>query len=235
MCKIEQIKLFVKTKCPTCFLIIKQCIRFFLKFVSIKYKFTRIYHTTQFGGKVSVSGPGSDLIQTKIILPEIALLVKELNVKVFLDAPCGDFYWMKNLEIGLEKYIGVDIVADMIRKNQQNYGTKIREFITRDIIKDELPKVDLILCRDCLVHLSLRDIFSAIKNFKRSKSTYLLTTTFSQHLKNGDIVTGDWRPLNLQLSPFNFQKPIKLINEGYPECGYPDKSLGLWKIEELVI
>jgi hypothetical protein len=36
------------------------------------------------------------------------------------------------------------------------------------------------------------------------------------------------------LPPFSFPKPIKVINEGCPERGYSDKSLGLWRIAELV-
>jgi len=85
MYKTEQIKVFIKTKCPACFLIMKQSRKFFCKFqrflykfTGIKYRFTRIYHTTSFGGEISASGPGSDFAQTKIIAQEIPFLVQEL-------------------------------------------------------------------------------------------------------------------------------------------------------------
>lgn len=106
-----------------------------------------------------------------------------------------------------------------------------------DISKDGLPKADMILCRDCLVHFSFEDILSAIRNFKRSGSQYILTTTFSERLSNIDINTGGWRTLNLQLPPFNFPRPIKLINEKCDEAGgiYLDKSLGLWRLEDIAI
>jgi hypothetical protein len=41
-----------------------------------------------------------------------------------------------------------------------------------------------------------------------------------------------WRPLNLEIAPFNLGKPIALINEDSKERRgkYSDKSLGLWKI-----
>jgi chemotaxis methyl-accepting protein methylase len=82
-----------------------------------------------------------------------------------------------------------------------------------DISKDTLPSVDVILCRDCLIHFSLEDIDATIKNFKRSKSKYLLATNHIDVKKNVEIRTGEWRSVNLQLPPFNFPAPLKLIIE----------------------
>ena len=71
---------------------------------------------------------------------------------------------------------------------------------------------------------------------KKSKSTYLLTTTFKKQSVNYDIVTGDWRPINLLKKPFNFPKPIMVIEENSPK-GYKKewrgKSLSLWRISDL--
>lgn len=105
-----------------------------------------------------------------------------------------------------------------------------------DIINDELPKADIIICRDCLVHFPTEGIFKAIGNFKKSGSTYLLTTTFTADRKNNiHAKFGDWNPFNLEGPPFNFPKPITIINENCTEanCLYTDKSLGLWKLSDL--
>ncbi|HEX8999730.1 MAG TPA: class I SAM-dependent methyltransferase, partial [Blastocatellia bacterium] len=79
------------------------------------------------------------------------------------------------------------------------------------------------------------DAIAALRNFKRSKSEYLLTTTFPKTEVNEDILTGEWRPLNLQRAPFNFPEPLRLINERCTEEGdrYADKSLGLWRLSDL--
>ena len=63
----------------------------------------------------------------------------------------------------------------------------------------------------------------------------MLTTTFPDCDENIDIVTGDWRIINLERAPFNFPKPIKMINEKCTEGNgtYSDKSLGLWPIDQL--
>jgi hypothetical protein len=41
--------------------------------------------------------------------------------------------------------------------------------------------------------------------------------------------------LNLQLPPFNFPAPLRLIEENCTEDGgkYADKSLGLWRLSDL--
>jgi len=200
-----------------------------------KFVFSGIYNTCWWSREESLSGAGSNLAQTEVIAREIPKLAQELGIKVLLDAPCGDFYWMRHLKLNIDKYIGVDIVSEIIKKNQEKYGRENREFMLKDIISDSLPEAHMILCRDCLVHFSYNDIFHTIKNIKKSRSTFLLTTTFTGWAENKNILTGEWRPLNLQLAPFNFPEPVKIINEKCSEFEgiYADKSLALWKIEDL--
>lgn len=196
--------------------------------------FTKIYDTAHWNGDSSVSGAGSDNIQTDEISKKIPLLLKNLNITSLLDLPCGDFNWMSKLNLDLN-YIGGDIVKDLIENNIKQYKNDNRNFFVLDIIKDNLPAADLILCRDCFVHLSNNDILKAVQNIKKSKCEYLLTTTFVECEKNEDIVTGDWRIINLQKEPFNFPEPYFIINEKCTEGNgtYSDKSLGLWKIKEI--
>lgn len=71
-----------------------------------------------------------------------------------------------------------------------------------DITVNPLPTADLILCRDCLVHLSFAHIDAALANFRASGARWLLTTTFPMIEENVDCEDGDWRALNLTLPPF---------------------------------
>ena len=111
----------------------------------------------------------------------------------------------------------------------------IQLFNLNHYIKDTLPTSDIIFVRDCLVHLSFKNIFEAIENIKKSSSKYLLTTTFTDRDENIDIITGDWRPLNLEIKPFLFPAPEKIIIENCTEGEgkYKDKSMGLWSIKKL--
>lgn len=142
---------------------------------------------------------------------------------------------MKEIHQHIESYIGIDIVEELIDHNNKTYTTENVQFIHCDMTKDPLPKVDLILCRDCLVHFCIDDIRLAISNMKDSRSKYLLTTTFPNNKRNTDILTGGWRPLNLEMEPFHFPKPILLINEFRNKRNrtYMDKSLGLWELDTL--
>ena len=206
---------------------------------TLKEMFSEVYEKNIFKGRSSRSGEGSDLVQTEVIRADLPKLLKELNVHVFLDAPCGDWYWMRKVTLGVDQYIGVDIVEDLIKKNTQQFGDSACTFLCRNLAEDHLPEADLILCRDCLVHLNFADIHKVIANFKRSRSKYLLTTTFTHRDTNHDLArnNGFWQPLNLLLPPFNFPTPLKLINENCTEWNnqYTDKCLGLWRLEDIKI
>lgn len=102
------------------------------------------------------------------------------------------------------------------------------------MLGDALPKADLILCRDGLVHFSFPDIALALRAMKRSGSTYLLATSFTAHPVNEDIPTGSWRPLNLDLAPFCFPPASATLLDGpRPDGTYPDKVLALYRLDDL--
>ncbi|HVZ93307.1 MAG TPA: hypothetical protein VG797_02240 [Phycisphaerales bacterium] len=265
--------------------------------------FRHIYKNRTWGDRESVSGPGSELAETHAVRAILPPLLKELGVTSILDAPCGDFNWMKHVDLTNIHYIGADVVPELIAENTRRYAkdsapspsgrgrgegflpstpsphattggseptgvsapspsgrgqgegfvsstqsprattgggseptvvptrpSSLR-FLTLDITRDQLPKVDLILCRDCLVHLSNKMVSAALNNFKSSGAKYLLTTTYPGAVQgeNRDIATGQFRMVDLTLPPFNMPKPERLINEQSAEGGL-HKSLGLWSL-----
>lgn len=208
---------------------------FSLKSKSAESVFTEIYKNNGWHGLESVSGTGSGQDQTKRIKVELRTIFDELKIESMLDIPCGDFCWMNGVDLKGVDYLGADIVRDLIKENSHSFSSDRVRFQQLDLIGDPLPKVDLVFCRDCLVHFSFHDISLALDNICRSESTYLMTTTFTKRKKNRDIATGQWRVLNLQLAPFGFPVPLKVMSEGCTEGGgaYDDKSLGLWKIADL--
>ena len=197
--------------------------------------FTSYFAGNTWGGKQSVSGQGSDAEQTRIVVRELGVLVRELAIRTLLDVPCGDFHWMKDVDLGATSYIGADIVADLIEQNQLRYGGDRVRFEKRNLLEDSLPKVDMIFCRDCLVHFSYDDVFRALRNICGSGSTYLLTTSFPGRRRNQDIVTGQWRPLNLEVAPISLPAPERIMDEGCTENdgAFRDKALCLWRVDDL--
>lgn len=204
--------------------------------LTLKEVFENIKEINLWGSGESASGEGSTASETLRLKENIENLFRELGIKSVADAPCGDFGWMSTLDFSGLMYLGVDILEDAINFLRWSYkDNESISFERADITKVILPDVDLILCRDCLVHFSFEDIYKAIDNFKASGSRYLLTTTFVDTEINEDIVTGDWRPLNLEAPPFCFSNPIKVLIEGCMQNDgmYKDKSLALWELNKL--
>ncbi len=194
--------------------------------------FQAIHDTNLWGAPESVSGLGSELDATAKLRAELPELLHDLRTEVLLDIPCGDFAWLSKADLPIARYIGADIVPTIVESNRERYG---REFLHLDLCSSDLPKADVVLCRDCLVHLSLAQIEQAVRNLKRSGSTWLLTTTFLECDENIDIATGDWRMLNFELPPFQWKPPVRVLLEGCTEAegGYADKALGLWRVCEI--
>ena len=200
--------------------------------------FTKIYNANIWGSAESISGTGSELIQTKTLIKELGKLLNDLEVKKVLDIPCGDLLWMQQVDLSKVEYVGADIVKKLIKKNQVQYRENRHfRFEVLNLIRDPLPPSDIIINRDCLVHLSFADMFAALKNIKSSGCKYLLSTTFPEHPVNVDIITGSWRTINLQEQPFNFPPPVFVINENCTEGdgAYKDKSMALWEISKIPV
>jgi len=180
----------------------------------------------------ATSGAGAEDAQTTVLQRELPRIFQHLGIKSVLDVPCGDFNWMKHLDLSGIDYTGGDIVPDLVEKNQRDFGRDNRRFVHLDLLQAPLPAADLLLCRDVLVHFSFADIQAALTNIRRHPIRYLMTTTFTECPENEDIVTGDWRILNLEKPPFNFPPPLLLLNEQCTEGDgtYGDKCLGVWEV-----
>lgn len=160
------------------------------------------------------SGDGSHL--PEIVNPYIT------EVKAFLtsfdkpltvcDLGCGDFNIGKELVQYSEKYIGIDIVADLIKHNNEKFKANNLEFRYLDIAKDELPNGDCVILRQVLQHLSnaeIKDITYKLKAFK-----YVILTEHipeGEFIPNKDIISGQGIRLkkqsgvNLLAPPFNLK------------------------------
>jgi hypothetical protein len=201
---------------------------------SMESVFSAVYETNKWKGTESSSGPGSGVFVAAVLNRVLPQLCRAYRVETLLDAPCGDFNWMKEMDLPIRHYIGVDVVAAVIDKNNLRYGNDQRRFQLADITQDDLPESDLVLCRDGLVHLVADDALAALRRF-RDSSRLVLTTTFYAVEKNIPGSTGGWRPINLQLEPFSLPPPIAIIPERAFDPAHPhsDKSLGLWDLSTL--
>ncbi|AKM03118.1 class I SAM-dependent methyltransferase [Burkholderia pyrrocinia] len=207
--------------------------------------FQKIHDEQGWHSEESVSGWGSELKNTAQIIRELPGLLRRFGVRSMLDAPCGDFNWMRHVDLDGIDYIGADIVQNLVTANQATWTAPNRRFVHLDLLQDPLPDADLILCRDCLFHFSHADVFRAFERFAATNARYLLTTTFiyRSYPRNAEIATGQWTPINLEMPPFDLDPPLTLLVEGSNECiiygpdigtvPMSDRCLGLWSMESV--
>jgi hypothetical protein len=184
-------------------------------------------------GGESSSGPGSRREHTQRLRSELPRLLSRLGIRHLLDSGCGDYNWMRETELGVDLYTGVDVVFDVLLANRLRYGGPRTRFLLRDLTRDPLPRANLVLCRDVLIHFPDEDLITALRAIIASGSRYLLASTFIGREKNDPIALGDWRPVNLQLPPLCLPAPVDALIETPPETGYDDKRLALWDLREL--
>jgi len=197
---------------------------------NVEDRFSKIYENgIWFANKESASGSGSTLgvtMQVRMWLPE---LIKKYNIETLVDVGCGDFNWMKEVDLGCG-YIGTDIVKSVIEENIKHHQKENVTFIHSNAIEDKIPDGDIVLCRDVLFHLSYEDGKKLIENIKKSKAKFLVTTSHKEMTLNKDIYTGNFRKICLEIEPYNFPKPMEELFESEV---FPDRFLGFWNLDEL--
>lgn len=195
--------------------------------------FEDIHRKNLWGSPESASGPGAEVKRTRVLVKELPRLFYRFGITSMLDIPCGDFNWMKEVDMDGVSYIGADVVPTLVNANKERYPGM--DFRVLNAISDDLPRVDLILCRDMMGHLTTDHVQTAIRNFERSGSAYLLATCFTHwDFNSHPKVDGGWRPINLMIKPF-LLNPIAIINEQCQEGGkfYNDKCMALFRLDKM--
>jgi len=197
--------------------------------------FSKIYENNLWQVAETRSGLGSTIEYTANIRKALPEILTSLNVGTLVDAPCGDFNWMQAVEIPAGcKYLGIDVVGEIVARNQAGFGGPDRSFLKLDITRDRLPKADLIFCRDCLFHLSYKDIFGFLTNFVDSGSHYLMTSTHKNQdgFPNKDILSGDFRVIDLFSEPFLLPTDVLARVDDYLEPD-PPREMVVWPREAI--
>lgn len=202
---------------------------FRLRFRSTAARFREVFRGNHWRNPESVSGFGSSIEATSDVRRAVAEIAERYRIRSLLDVPCGDFNWMQHVDFE-GSYCGGDIVSDLVAQNQARYGDSRRQFVVLDVIRDPLPRSDLILCRDCLNHLTLQEARRALGNIVKSGSSYVAVTHYPTAITNRHQASGfDYRPLNLERPPFNWPRPTEV----WEESTEPGKTLALWRLESV--
>ena len=196
----------------------------------LRARFERINRRNQWGSAESVSGLGSTMANTANIRAALPGLFEELGVRRVVDVACGDFNWMREVvaETGVS-YAGYDIVGAQVEANRARHGREGVAFAQADITSG-MPDAsgDLVLFRDCMLHLSFADGRAALGNLARADARWVLLSSFTDVETNRDIPSGRHRAIDVTRAPYDLPPPERTIQENEP-----NKILGLWPVEAL--
>lgn len=193
--------------------------------------FSKIARNNGWDGTESVSGPGSTMQATAQLRASLPSLLVKYGIGSILDIPCGDAHWItKTLPKGID-YIGADIVPALIKLNRAE-KPHLGRFEVLDLVSDRLPRVDMVIVRDCFIHLPNSTVNAALKNIKASGSSWLLATQFVDDSTNIDIEVGGYRPINLLKPPFFLSEPLEVLSD-FDGLNHNGKHIALWRIEDI--
>lgn len=140
--------------------------------------FASIYRRNRWGGAPGEYDSGDGTRNEALVAAYLAavrhVLDEPMNPPLprdctFVDLGCGDFRVGKALLPLCAKYIGVDVVAPLVQRNRERFGTGNVSFHCADIIEAPLPSGDVCFLRQVLQHLSndqVKQILSKLGQYR---------------------------------------------------------------------
>lgn len=167
------------------------------------------YSHNRWGSEESRSGVGSQLNYTSNIRSNLERIITSYNIKSIFDCSCGDWNWMKHVNLENVNYIGNDIVAELIEVNNKNYSSNNIKFINSDCVTSlknlEDKSIDLVICRHTLEHLELDYCVEVCGQIKRVSKYALITSNNEKSQSVNSHLAADGfssRQIDLQKQPF---------------------------------
>ena len=190
--------------------------------VDMESIFSEVYEKKLWGGGGGefYSGRGSENYNTAEYRKYLQSFISEKNISSVIDIGCGDFRVSSQIDWKDIQYTGIDIVGELVRRNNDMYSTRNISFIKRDIVCDDLPSADLCLVRQVLQHLSNEHILKVLPKLRNYQ--YVLITdglpVSTPEVKNANKPTdynNRWNSLYksglyLEAPPFNLTGKVVL-------------------------
>jgi SAM-dependent methyltransferase len=150
------------------------------------------------------SGPGSSLKNTKEYSKVLTEFIYNNECKSVLDLGCGDLTWIPKTQFFNDnsiKYTGVDVVESLITRHLKNFSEK--NFLCKDITTyNDFDKVDIIIIRDVIFHLTNDEILSIFDNIK-NKFNFLFITNCRNNVNTDNFDKWRFSEKNILIGPFN--------------------------------
>jgi len=182
-----------------------------------KDELKRMFKRSWSSGGETPCGQGSTLAHTAVMRAELQKLLWKYGIRRVNDCGCGDFHWVKTLQMSGITYRGYDIID----RKRRNFP-----FEVKDVVTEALAPCDLVICKDVFIHWTNEMGMAALANFRKC-ATYLFAET-TPGINNTKRMTapGSFSPVNLVELPFNLGPPMEII----PDSQFR-RIYGWWKIK----
>lgn len=180
------------------------------------------------------SGPGSELSNCLPMCFQLANFINTHKIEKIADVSCGGMAWwptVLSLVNHKVQFYGFDVSSVAIRRNRVKFaGYANMAFSVADARKVQLPKCDLVVCRETINHLSVSNAKAVIENLQAADTRYVcfsdedlveknVVEDNKRHNKKGAdehvFVYSRW---NLRLDPFFLPEPDHTIREFNGRC-----------------
>ena len=183
----------------------------------LEMTFTKIYAMGEWDDE-GFSFSGSQMAVTKKYVQFLQDFLQKNHIRSVVDIGCGDWAFSRYIDWRNIHYIGIDIVKSVVERNNQLFATPSIHFVYANVLEEDLPDADLVLCKDVFQHLSNADITKLLKKFRKFKhcliTDYVDPNTLSSN--NQDILSGGYHPIDLTKPPFRVKgKKVLLFQANF--------------------
>ncbi|MCX7387505.1 MAG: class I SAM-dependent methyltransferase [Planctomycetales bacterium] len=164
--------------------------------------FDRIY---QHGGWNGLgSGPGSAVEVNREYIEFLNHLIQQSpTITTILDIGCGDWQIMGCVDLSGKQYLGIDVVASVVEKNNRGFGTHSVGFQVLNPCRTEIPYADLIIMKDVIQHLPGVHVQRILEQIKHRCKFAVIANDYTPVNSLHEISIGEWKPINVLSPPFS--------------------------------
>jgi len=168
-----------------------------------------------------------------VLIKELDDFISEKNISSLVDIGCGDVHWIKELKEFMNiNFLGIDFIPDLIFtlnvvfSNNKNINFENVDILTTPL-KQYINKPDLIIVHNTFTLMTFYEILIALDNILSSNPKYIMITSYDERQNDlRKIDSRNWKPMNLEDEPFNFNSLEKLYEKNEI---YSDKCLCVFK------
>lgn len=190
----------------------------------------------------TADGPGATLALTEGLIVWLSDLIERRQICTMLDMACGDWSWMRMVDLGTTEYTGWDVDPGRIETCRHRVAhadfagcggagrpNTVFEVVNALTVDQIVGGYDLVLAREFLTHITNEHVLGILDklrgggddDFVQGSNEFLLASTFP----GADNTAREWHPeratwegyleapIDLSAEPFNLGEPLESFKE----------------------